>query len=591
LRELDILIEKGIVVDGTGSPPYTGSVAIKDEKIVAVGKIPKADSKITINASGLIISPGLIDAHSHADKTLPIFPTADSYVMQGVTTTIGGNCGNTVAPIFEWWPPNMFWDSDIIFKLRPFKYYIDELLPAEEVKAKVKELYDVKISWGTFKDFIQWLEKTEISVNHAPLIGHNTIRAQVMGPNWKRESTNVELKKMKAHVQEAMEAGVLGLSTGLDYAPGTHASIKELVELAKVVKEFEGLYTTHWRKTGPRREKVTPTMEKIKGIIEAIDVGRRANVQVQISHITTGYTIMPHPPQELEEAAVKATLKVIDDAKAEGSDIAFDIIPNVTGGTMTNVYLASTLTPWVRTTGSRDGLARALKMSDFREEVKSTIMAGKWWGLNPIINPYWSETIEIVACKTGEYVGKTLKEIAKEKDLDDLETLFNILIEDQDTKVMGRGEKTDNEIAVFLKHPSCMIGLDTYAFDENWAMKQPPYYLPHPNTYGGMPRYIRKYMREMKVLTLEEAIWRVTGLPAKTFKLKDRGVLKSGKYADVAIFNFNEISDVEDPLEPRRYPKGIRYVVVNGKIVVKNGRHTRVRAGKVLKRNNNSTNP
>ena len=181
MEELDILIKNGVLVDGTGAPSHEGSVAIKGEKIVAIGKVPKADSKLTINASGLIISPGFIDAHSHADKTLPIFPTADSYVMQGITTTVGGNCGNTIAPIFEWWPPNMFWDSDIIFELKPFKYYSDEFLPADEVKAKIEDVYNVEISWGNFKDFIQWLEKTRISVNHVPLIGHNTIKAQVMG--------------------------------------------------------------------------------------------------------------------------------------------------------------------------------------------------------------------------------------------------------------------------------------------------------------------------------------------------------------------------------------------------------------------------
>jgi len=583
LEEYDILIEDGMLLDGAKTPAHKGSIAIKGEKIVAVGDVGKTGGKLAFNASGLMVSPGFIDSHSHADKTLPLFPTADSYVMQGVTTTVGGNCGNTVAPIFDWWPLNMFWDSDIISELRPFKYYSDEVLPADEVKAKVNELYHVEISWGSFKDFLEWLAKTGMSANHVPLVGHNTIRTQVMGRDWKRKPTNEELQKMKAYVQEAMETGAFGLSTGLDYPPGTHASIEELVELAKVVEGFDGFYATHWRRTGPRRERATPVVEKIKGIVEAIEVGKRAKVQVQISHIATGYTIMPHPPQELEEAAVKATLKVIDDAKAEGLDIAFDIIPNVTGGTMTNLYLASMLTPWLRTIGSKNELARSLRMIDFKEEVKAILLAGKWWGLNPLINPYWTETIEIVECKNVDYIGKTIKEIAQEKHVDDLEAFFKILIEYPDTKILGRGEKTDTEIAAFIRHPCCMIGLDTYAFDEKWEMKQPPYYLPHPNTYGGMPRYIKKYVREMKVLPIEEAVWRITGLPAKTFRLTNRGVLKVGAYADIVIFNFNEISHAEDPLEPRRYPKGMHYVIVNGKIVVENGKHTNARAGKVLK--------
>ena len=199
----------------------------------------------------------------------------------------------------------MFRDSDIIFELRPFKYYSEELLSSEEVKAKVKDLYGVEVCWGHFKDFIEWLEKTGISVNHAPLAGHNTIRAQVMGSDWKRKPTDGELTEMKADVQEAMEAGAFGLSTGLDYPPGTHANTEEITELAKVAKGFNGIYATHWRRTGPRRERATPIMEKIKGIVEAIEVRRGAGVQAQISHITTGYAIMPQPPQELEEAAAK----------------------------------------------------------------------------------------------------------------------------------------------------------------------------------------------------------------------------------------------------------------------------------------------
>lgn len=582
LEEFDILIKNGLIVDGTGEPPKKGSIAIKGEKIAAIGKISRADSKVTINAAGLVISPGFIDVHSHADKTLPLFPTADNYVMQGITTTIGGNCGNTIAPIYEWWPPNMFWDSDIIFELRPFKYYSEEFLPSDEVKKRVKEIYNVEIGWGSFKDFIQWLKTKGISVNHAPLVGHNTIRAQVLGLHWKSKPTEEEIKKMKVYVEEAMEAGAFGLSSGLDYVPGSHASTEELIELVKVIKKFNGVYATHWRRTGPRRERATPIIEKIKGIAEAIEIGKKTGVRVQISHITSGYMIVPPPPQELEEAAVKATLKIIEASKSEGLKVAFDIIPNVTGGTLINVYLASLLTPWLRVIGSRIGLAHALKMSDFREEIRSEILGGKWWGLNPIVSPYWSNAIEIVACKKSNYIGKTINEVALEKGVDDLEALFNVLIEDPDVKIRNRGYVTECEIQAFLKNQNCMVGLDTYTFDEKWMMHHPPYMLPHPNTYGGMPRYIRKYVREMKVLTLEEGIRRITWLPARTFRLKKRGVLKVGAYADLVIFNFNEIGEVEDPLDTRHYPKGILYVIVNGKIVVKNGNHTKARPGKVL---------
>lgn len=587
MEEFDLVIKGGIIIDGTGSPAFEGSVGIKGDKIVAVRSEELKGSE-TIDASSLVIAPGFIDAHSHADKTIPVFPTADNYVMQGITTTVGGNCGNTIAPILEWWPPNIFWDLDIIYELSPYKYYFDGMLPADEVKKKMKERYGINIEWGSFAEFLDWLEGRKISVNHVPLVGHNTIRAEVMGPDWKRDPTEQELERMKELVREAMEAGAFGLSTGLDYQPGVFSKTEEIIELVKVVKEYGGIYATHWRRTGLRRERAKPITEKIKGIIEAVEIARRTGVPVQISHITLGYTILPLPPPDLIEAAVKATLKVIDEARAEGVKVHFDVIPNTTGGTMTSIYLANALLPWVKVAGSRERLASALKMKDFREEIRSIITAGKWWGINPIVNPYWAQTVEVVACKVKRWVGKTIDEIAKIEGIDDIEALFRVLIEDPDTKARRLGLRTDHEIAAFFKHECCMVGLDTYAFDEKWEMRGPPFYLPHPNTYGGMARYFRRYFREMKVLSLVETVKRVTSLPASVFGLNGRGVLKPGAYADIVVFDPDAISDVEDPLEPRKYPKGIHYVLVNGKIVVREGRHTGERPGKVFRINSKS---
>jgi len=589
VEEYDLVIKGGTIVDGTGSPAFKGSIGIKGDKISSVSSEELKGAEI-IDATNLVVAPGFIDAHSHADKTLPIFPTADNYVMQGITTTVGGNCGNTIAPILEWWPPNIVWDLDIIYELSPYKYYFDGMFPADEVKKKIKERYNVEIGWGSFREFLDWLESRKISVNHVPLIGHNTIRAEVMGPEWKRDPTDQELEKMKELIREAMDAGAFGLSTGLDYQPGVFSKTEEIIELVKVVKAFGGIYATHWRRTGLRRERAKPITEKIKGIIEAVEISRRTGVPVQISHITLGYTIMPLPPPNLIEAAVEATLKVIDDARKQGIKVCFDVIPNTTGGTMTSIYLANALLPWLNVAGSRQGLAKALKMKDFRDELRSIITAGKWWGINPIVNPYWAQTIKVVVCKVQNWVGKTIDEIAKLESTDDLGALFMVLMKDPDTKIKRLGLRSDHEIATFLKHECCMVGLDTYAFDDKWEMKGPPFYLPHPNTFGGMARYFRRYFREMKVFSLVEAVRRVTSLPASVFGLNGRGVLKQGAYADIVVFNPDTISDIEDPLEPRRYPKGIHYVIVNGEIVVREGRHTGKRPGKVFRLSSKSKN-
>ncbi len=470
-----------------------------------------------------------------------------------------------------------------MFELKPFKYYSEGLLPADEVKRKIREVYGVDITWGLFKDFIEWLEVNGISVNHVPLAGHNTIRAMVMGPDWEREPSGKELEDMKWHVREALEAGAFGLSTGLDYVPGVYAKTEEIIELVRVVKEFDGIYATHWRRTGLRRERTVPIVEKINGVFEAIRICRETGVVTEISHLMSGYTIYPEPPVSLACAAIRETLKVIDEARKDGLEVYFDIIPNVTGGTLTSIHLASLLAPWVREIGSLDGFARALRMKDFRDEVKNLILQGKWWGLNPRIDPYWSRRIKVVQHKNNDYMGKTISEIAENKNVDDIGALFDVLMEDPEAKFMNLGYRSDEEIAEFIKHSCCMIGLDTYTFNDKWSMRIPLYYLPHPNTYRGMPRYIRRYIREMKILSLEEGIRRITSLPAKVFKIKDRGVIKPGAYADITIFDFNSISDIVDPLEPRHYPKGIHYVIIDSVIVVDNGKHTGAKPGRVLK--------
>ena len=265
-----LLIKDGMIVDGSGRPAFNGSIAISGERIVEIGKIATEDYDRIIDAEGLVISPGFIDAHSHADKTLLLYPTAPSFVMQGVTTTIGGNCGNTAAPMENYWPLNMFWDLDAIYELKPFKYQSKEIIPLKDFKPKAKELYGLDVDWRTFREFLARLERTGLSVNHVPLVGHNTIRTEAMGTDYARKPTANELDKIKRMIVEAMEAGAFGLSTGLDYILGRYADTEELVVIAKVVSEYGGIYVTHCRKT---TLKAHSPASGITGLTEAIEIG------------------------------------------------------------------------------------------------------------------------------------------------------------------------------------------------------------------------------------------------------------------------------------------------------------------------------
>ncbi|MCS7363844.1 MAG: D-aminoacylase [archaeon GB-1867-035] len=585
MAKLDIIIRNGNIIDGTNSPSFTGNIGIKNGKIIYVTKSEiEEDADVIIDATNLTVTPGFIDVHAHADETLLMYPTADNYIAQGVTTVIGGNCGFSPAPIGDLWLLS-FWELDWWHELQPFKYQPPLMHPIEKVNEKLAEKFGFTIDWHTFNEFLDRVSRKGISVNYVPLVGHNNIRATVMGNDYKREAKPNEIEEMKEHVREALEAGAHGLSTGLDYAPGYFANTQELIELVKVVKEYDGIYATHWRRTGIRTEtrRETRPPEKIKGIIEAIEIGRKTGVPVQISHILTAYTIYPPPPPSLLEAAAKATLKVIEDAKKNGVDVAFDVIPNTTGGVFSVPKLIALLAPWIRESGSEEKFIENLKAEDYRKEVKEAIYSGKWYTINPIINPYWMDKIIIRKCKNNSYVGKTLGEIAESKGIDPVEMLLNLIIEDPET-LYELTYVDEVEVITFIKHPDSMIGIDTFALDFKWEVKVPPYYLPHPNTYGGYPRYIRRYVKELKILSIEEAVKKATSIPAKRFSLEGRGILREGAWADITIFDLDKLRDVGDYLNPRQPPIGIEYVIVNGEIVFKNGKHLLNRPGKILKR-------
>jgi N-acyl-D-aspartate/D-glutamate deacylase len=286
----------------------------------------------------------------------------------------------------------------------------------------------------------------------------------------------------------------------------------------------------------------------------------------------------------MTEAAVRATLNIIDEAREEGVDVNFDEIPNhLAGGIGTTPWLVSYLTPWLRVTGSLEQLVNALRMDEFREEIKKNIWAGKHYGLNPNINENWAKQRTIVTCSDERFIDKTLAEIAEELDVNPLDALFEVIMTDPETKAIRKGGD-DTVKLMFFKHPEMMIGVDTFAVDDKRESRHPPWSLPNENSYGGFPRYLRRAYRETGTLSLEEAIRKVTSLPARKFKLNGRGVLEAGAYADVVVMNPETVIDKGNQLNPRLYPEGIEHVIVNGVVVVDSSGHTGVRPGKILRR-------
>jgi N-acyl-D-amino-acid deacylase len=586
MSECDLLIKNARIVDGTGAPAFGGAIAVKGERIQAVGRVEgelKVDAAEVIDAKGLVVSPGFIDAHNHGDCSILYYPKAESFVRQGITTFVGGNCGTSPGPYGDYIDAAYFL-YDLYWRIAPDMYYGERLQPLEKVNVLHREMYGWEIDWNTLGEWMTRVEAKGTSANIVPIAGHGEIRYLVMGLNYRRKTTKKEITAMLEHVARAMEDGCRGLSVGRDYNPGYWAETSELVACAEIAARYGGVYTSHSLRTGLREERRPgdPVPSKIGGVLEAIGVGRQAKIPVEVSHLSPLFDIWPPGNNEMAEASAKATLDAIDDARDEGIDVSFDLIPNTTGGIYATPYLASALMPWLSIAGSLDQLGRALSMPALREEIKSAIMSGKWYNLNPNLTPMWAMGPTIVECSEETFKGKTIAQIAKRLKISELDALMEVLRVDPHTKANTQGGVPG--FMMLIKHPAAMIGIDTFGVDDKWEIRTPPGILPNENTFGGHPRYLRTCVRESSTLTLEEAIRKITSLPAGKFRLTDRGVLCEGAYADLVVFNPTTITDCGNTLNPRVYPEGIEYVAVNGKLVVAKAKHTGKTPGKVLRR-------
>ena len=589
MTEYDVLIKDATIVDGTGKKAYKGSIGIKEDKIAALGAV-KGDAKKSVDANGLTALPGFIDAHSHADWSLLWFPKAESYVMQGVTTFVGGQCGGSPAPLGEYIRiPWLLMDR--LPELDPFKFYPKQpYYPLQQVNEWMKDLFDFILEWKDMAGFFKKVEEVGVSMNYAPLVGHGTIRTKVMGLDYKRHSTKEEWAEMRELIHEAMKQGCIGMSTGLDYDPDVFAAHEEIVDGVSVLKDYKGVYCPHWRRTGRRRGIAAGHVpnEKITALLECVDVHKKTGVRLHYAHMSTGWQIYPTAPDELEAANVKTTLDMITKDSKEELDITWDAIPQLTrSGFATMPYLASLYSPWLRELGGLDEFGKWLKVDDFREEVKEAIKKGKWFirvAYNPNTNPRWAENIYVIKSKVPDINGKSIAQIANERGTDEWDTWLDIISEDPHSRG-ATGQLLPKECYLqYYTHPKGMVGLDTSVFDTEYQAKNPPYSFPGINTFGAYPLFYIKYVRDGDLFTLEQAVQKTATLPARVHNLKDRGVLKKDGYADIVLMDIPKLKILSDEIETRKHPEGIEYVFVNGEPVVKKGKHTGDTPGRVLTR-------
>lgn len=525
----DILILNGKIIDGSGTPYYRADLAIKDGKIVEIGLLQERKAKKIIDARDLVLAPGFIDIHSHSDLTLLINGRAESKIRQGVTTEVIGNCGYSPAPV------------------RGEAY--------EELKKELKEDYGFEPGWSSFSEFIAELDKAEKSVNVVPLVGHGALRKWVMGYA-RREANEKEIEEMKNKLKEAMEAGAFGFSTGLIYSPSSFSTTDELVELAKVAASFGGIYTTHMRNEGE---------DMVAAVREAIKIGERSGIAVQISHHKV--------TMKNSWGLVKGSLAIMHSARERGIDVSCDLYPYLA----TNTGLASNLPDWAHEGGLEKMMAR---LRDERERSKIINY------LRENERPRGWENVVISAMNTEgnkKYEGNNMMEISEMMNLSPEEAAVELIYQERGRVDMIRFAMCEKDLKAVLSDELSMVCTDASTKADYGPLAEGK---PHPRAFGTFPRVLGKYVRDEGVLSLERAIYKMTGLPAWRLGLQKKGLLKTGMDADITIFNPARIRDRATYSNPFQYPVGIENVIVNGEIVIDEDQHSGKTPGYLLKSKN-----
>jgi N-acyl-D-amino-acid deacylase len=526
---LDIAIRNGIIVDGTGGPPFEAELGISGGRIVLVEKEINQKAAKTIDAAGLHIAPGFIDPHTHSELALLANPRAESKIRQGVTTEIVGNCGRSPGPLIG--------------------------AAMDEEVARAASL-GVDVDWTRLGGYFERIKRQGCALNVAALVGHNTVRGSVLGFD-DVQPTPEQQTEMEQLVAEAMEEGACGLSTGLFYPPGYYAHTEEVIGLAKSVASYGGIYASHLR---------SETDGLLDAVEEAIEIGAKTGIKIQISHIKLeGYRNWD---------GIEELIGLLNNATSGGIHIRCDQYPYDAGLS----WLAYILPYWAQVGGSK-GVADRVRNLEARSRLRED------WETN---RSQWEERsgmrdwtdLMITSCpQRPEVQGKTVSEIALIEGKDPLETTLDLIVlSEGQVECVCFGQLEDN-VRILMNHPLVMIGSDGESLAPYGILGQIG---THPRSYGTFPRILGQYVRAEELLSIEEAVKKMSFEAARQFNLTDRGTIEDGAWADLAIFDDQTVIDLATYASPHTYPEGILYVLVNGVIVIDKGEHTGALPGKAL---------
>lgn len=528
----DIVVSNGRIIDGTGNPWFYGDIAIRGDRIAAVGKVKNGSARRRIDARGMVIAPGFIDMLGQSEYNLLIDPRAESKVFQGITTEVTGE-GGSIAPLNQY----------ILRESAPFLNH-----------------FKLTVDWRTLGNYFRRLERSRSAINLATYVGATQVREYVLR-NENRAPNAAELERMRKLVAQAMEDGAVGLSTSLVYAPAFYAKTEELIELAKVAARYGGIYATHMR---------NESNSIMAALDEAIRIGREARIPVEVFHLKVA--------GKANWGRMRDVINKIEDARAAGVDITADQYPYVAGATS----LSATVPPWAHEGGTKQLIAR-LKDSATREKIKREMRSPSDAWENFYLGAGGGDGIMIAGVLNKElkrYQGMRVSEVARSLGKpDDLDALFELLIGDNGQTGAIYFLMSEDDVKLAVKQPWVSVGVDHGAVATTGPLSES---LAHPRGYGSFPRILGRYVREQGVLSLEEAVRKMTSLPANRVGLAERGLLKPGYFADVVVFDPARIGDLATFEEPNRLATGVSYVLVNGQVVLDDGKQTKALPGRSL---------
>jgi N-acyl-D-amino-acid deacylase len=548
----DVVLVNGRILDGCGNPWFWGDVAIQKGRIAEIAPAGTLQGQKAIDVGGRYVAPGFVDVHTHSDLSILVNRRAESAVRQGATTHILGNCGMSPAPVDE-----------------------DRLTDMRHYWGRISDQPEVTWEWRSFGQYLRALQNGGLAINVGSLAGHAALRMAAMGLD-DRPPTPSELDRMRELLAEAMEAGAFGLSTGLVYPPGCFARTGEIIALCQVVSRYHGLYASHVR---GERETI------LEAVAEAIYIGREAGVPVQISH---------NAPKFGAPCDATANLRLVDEARAQGQDVTVDndlhtdLGPPLTGGLPQHIQERPIAE-----------IAALLREPATRCQIQEEIVLDRQPAFGPaglLKHGQWHRITVLHAPRNPDTVGKTVEAIAREWNQEPFDIYFDLIIQNGHDAEAIFDYIDELNIRILLQHPAVMICSDGQVLAPYGFLNDPPPY--SPCSYGEFPGLLERYVRDDPVLTLEEAVRKVTSFPAQRFGLMDRGVLRPGAWADVVVFDLERVRDRATnlyphtfPLEnyPHCYPEGIDYVFVNGVLVVEEERHTGALPGQLLKRHAGAT--